>query len=238
MPNMISLSDINTYSGMNTSYSSPAVVDTLGPHRLDTMLHDVYTERGNFWQQEQSMLHTQAHNATEYFSGTNGITGPRMPGATGDMNGASRALYWQREDDGSWAHAQVRVNDQIRDSYVHTLMDRFLTEGFTLCHRMTFLWPPVLLLMIYPTEITTLNLQKWIQKNHAPVSRIKCVPGTDRRNFDDLVRVLRNCGGVCLRILQQSTFSRLDSTRLQGGRLEATVRRDFSSRRLAQIYSV
>ena len=64
---------------------------------------------------------------------------------------------------------------------------------------MTLLWPVDLSLVIHPVGISTLIVQEWIRKSHAPVSRIKCAPGMDNRDFNDLVKSLRNCGGVSLR---------------------------------------
>lgn len=72
---------------------------------------------------------------------------------------------------------------------------------------MTLLWPPDLPLVIHPAGISTLDVQEWIQKNHAPVSRINCAPGTDNRDFNDLVKSLRNCGGVSLREVSTNLLS-------------------------------
>jgi len=133
MPNMVAPSDINPYPVMNASYGSAAVVGTLGPQTLDTISRDVYTDSGDLWQQQQSMLceNMQAHDASEHVSEANGTTGSMTLEASCHMNGTSRALHWQRDDDGTLAHAQVCVEDQIRDSYVHPLMERFPTEKLT-----------------------------------------------------------------------------------------------------------
>lgn len=64
---------------------------------------------------------------------------------------------------------------------------------------MTSLWPENLRLDINPVGIGTIDIQKWIHTNHAPVSRIKCASEQDNRDFIDLVESLRNCGGVGLR---------------------------------------
>jgi hypothetical protein len=61
--------------------------------------------------------------------------------------------------------------------------------------------------VIHSVGISTLDVQEWIQKNHAPVSRINCAPGTDNRNFNDLVKSLRNCGGVSLREVSTNQLS-------------------------------
>jgi hypothetical protein len=198
MSNMVSLSDINSW--MDASGGSATVVDTLGPQRLDTMPWDVYADSSDIWWQEQSIPHekTQARNISEYPSEVNGIT-DLMLGAFGDTNGANRALIWQWDDDGTWAHAQVRVEHHLRDSYVHSLIERFLTEGLTLICRMTSLWPSDLPLVLHPAGISTLDLQRWIQKNNAPVSRMKCASETDDCDFINLVDALRKCRGVSLR---------------------------------------
>jgi hypothetical protein len=136
MANMVAPSDINPYSMMNASYGSAAVVDTLSPQTLDTISRDVYTDSGDsgdLWQQQQSILceNMQAHNASEHVSEANGITGSMTLEASGHTNGTSRALHWQRDDDGTLAHAQVFVEDQIRDSYVNPVMEHFPTEKLT-----------------------------------------------------------------------------------------------------------
>jgi hypothetical protein len=201
MPNMVAPSDINPYSVMNTSYGSTAVVDTLGPQTLDTISRDVYTDSGDLWQQQQSMLceNMQAHDASEYVLEAKGATGSMTLEASGHTNGASRALRWQRDDSGTLVHAQVRVENQIRDSCVNPVMERFPTERLIFRCSMTSLWPPDLPLVIHPVGISTMDVQEWIQKNHAPVSRINCAPGTDNRDFNDLIKSLRNCGGVSFR---------------------------------------
>lgn len=209
MPNMVAASNLDPYPGMNASFGSSAVVDPLAPQTLDTIPWDVYTDSsGDLWQQ-QSMLckNMQAHDTSEHISEENRITDSMTLGVPGHTNGTSRALHWQRDDNGTLAHAQVCVEDQIRDSYVIPLMERFPTENSTLCGRMTLLWPPDLPLVIHNVGISTLNVQEWIQKNHAPVSRINCAPGTDNRDFNDLVKSLRNCGGVSFREVSTNLLS-------------------------------
>jgi hypothetical protein len=117
-------------------------------------------------------------------------------------------------------------------------MNRFPVEDLRL-YRMASLWPTDLRLEIDPVEIGTVDIQRWIHKNKAPVVRIKCASRTERRAFDDLIESLRNCGGVSLRNAPASPPSHaLDSTQLQGGRSETVTGRDFSSRRLALAYCV
>lgn len=60
------------------------------------------------------------------------------------------------------------------------------------------LWPTCLRLEILDIGICTVDIQTWIHKSHAPVVRIKSVPGTDFGDFDELVKSLRNRGGVSL----------------------------------------
>ena len=109
MPNMVAPSIIDPYSWMNASHGSAAVVDTQGPQTLDTISWDMYTDSGELWQQQQQQ---QQQSMTL--------------GASGHTTG--RALHWQRDGDSTWAHAQVRVEDQIHDSYVNPLMQRFPTQ--------------------------------------------------------------------------------------------------------------
>ena len=99
---------------------------------------------------------------------------------------------------------------------------------------MTSLWPTYLRLDINPAGISTIDIQRWIYRNHAPVARIKCACGTDKRYFDDLLGSLRNCGGVSPRKVSAGLIpSRLDSTGLQGGGLEEVTKRDLFSYRSA-----
>lgn len=66
---------------------------------------------------------------------------------------------------------------------------------------MTWTWPPDLQLEFGGVDIRTVNIQSWLHKNHAPMTRIKCVPGMNNRNFDELVESLRIRGSVSLREL-------------------------------------
>ncbi len=43
-----------------------------------------------------------------------------------------------------------------------------------------------------------MDIQKWAHKNRAPLLRIKGVPETDNRDFDELVKWLRDWSGVSL----------------------------------------
>jgi hypothetical protein len=72
---------------------------------------------------------------------------------------------------------------------------------------MVSLWPTNLRLDINPMRIGTVDIQKWIHKNHALVSRIKCASGPDNRDFIDLVELLRNCGGVSPRKVSSDSLS-------------------------------
>lgn len=104
---------------------------------------------------------------------------------------------------------------------------------------MTSLWPTYLRLDINPAGISTIDIQRWIYRHHAPVARIKRASGTDKRHFDDLLESLRNCGGVSPRkVTVNLILSRPISTRLQGGGLEVVTRRDLFSYRLAWTCSV
>jgi len=61
---------------------------------------------------------------------------------------------------------------------------------------MVHMWPTCLRLEILDIGICTVDIQTWIHKNHAPVVRIKSVPGMDVGDFDELVKSLRNRGAV------------------------------------------
>jgi len=61
---------------------------------------------------------------------------------------------------------------------------------------MVCMWPTCLRLEILDIGICTVDIQTWIHKNHAPVVRIKSVPGMDVGDFDELVKSLRNRGAV------------------------------------------
>ena len=63
---------------------------------------------------------------------------------------------------------------------------------------MIWKWPTDLQLGFDRDGIRTLNIQSSIRKNRAPVARIKCVPKEDSHDFDELVKSLRNRGGVSL----------------------------------------
>jgi hypothetical protein len=65
---------------------------------------------------------------------------------------------------------------------------------------MTWAWPSDLSLEIVEAEINTVEIQRWIHKQRASVARIKRLPGMENDSFDELVRSLRNCGGVGLRV--------------------------------------
>jgi hypothetical protein len=215
--NRDSPSDINPYLGTNTGSGSNAIINTSGLH---TMSRDVCATSGNPWQQHHDQLpvsreNMQTHVASEYFAGANETTGPVTLGASGDTNGDSRTrtISWQNiRVAGTQAQAQVVVTDEIRDPYVHTL----LFADFSLrLRRVTSLWPTFLRLDINPAGISTTDIQRWIYRNHAPVARIKCASGTDKRHFNDLLESLRNCGGVSPRKVSANLIlSRLNSTRL------------------------
>ena len=57
-------------------------------------------------------------------------------------------------------------------------------------------WPTDLQLGFDRVGVRTLNIQSWVCKNPAPIARIKCVPGKDSHDFGELVKSLRNRGGV------------------------------------------
>jgi hypothetical protein len=210
--NGVSPSNINPYSGRNVGSGSNAIVNSLGLNPMP-VTRDVYTNSGDLWQQHHdhdlqpvSRENMQAHVPSEYFSGANGTTGPMTLGASGDTNGDSRTrtISWQNIA-GTWAQAQVFVTDKIRDPYVH-IRHLPIRDFFLRLHRMTSLWPAYLWLEINPAGISTIDVQRWIYKYHAPVTRIKCASGTDKRYFNDLLESLRDCGGVSPRMkcLRQS----------------------------------
>ena len=62
-----------------------------------------------------------------------------------------------------------------------------------------YMWPTCLRLEILDIGICTMDIQTWIHENHAPVVRIKSVPGMDVGDFDELVKSLRNRGAVSLK---------------------------------------
>ena len=74
---------------------------------------------------------------------------------------------------------------------------------------MTRTWPPNLQLIFGGGGIRTINIQSWLHNKHAPVTRIKYrdVPGENNHDFDELVRSLRNFGGVSLTELLPITHS-------------------------------
>jgi hypothetical protein len=196
MPDVGSPLDINHDSGMNAGnqgYGSTADVNTLGPQVLVTIPRNTYTRGSNLCQQQSlPRENTHAHNANEHFVEANETTDSMALGVSDNVDGISRGLHWQRDGDGTWAHAQVHIEAQIRDSYVLYTVE---AKRFTVCCRMIFLWPSDMSLAIHAVGIDTWNLQEWIQRNHAAVSRIKCPPGMERRDFYGLVKSLRkNCG--------------------------------------------
>ena len=101
------------------------------------------------------------------------------------------------------------------------------------------MWPTCLQLEILDIGICTVDIQTWVHKNHAPVVRIKSVPGMDVGDFDELVKSLRNRGAVSPKRIPASLPPHgLNSVRLRGGISEAIARCGFSSRRFARTCSV
>jgi hypothetical protein len=97
MPDMVSPSSINADSGMNVCYGLAAV---LLPQRPPTVM---YADSSTVWQQWPM---------------------PRKNPWAPIGDSQTVTMHWLRSDS-TWAQAQVLVTDQIHNSYVHSLMERF-----------------------------------------------------------------------------------------------------------------
>lgn len=201
---MVFRANINLNSDMNVGDASAAM---LGPPGLVTMhsASDMYGGNSDVWQQQRPpLLHenAQAPIAGQFLPGAKGTAGSMALGASDNTctNGDTRTvkIHWQRAD-GIGLQAEVLIMDQIRNSYEHSLTDRFPTEKMPTSCRMTSLWPTDLLLEIDVVGVDTVDIQKWMHKNKAPVARIKCASETDNRGFDDLLELLRSHRAVSLR---------------------------------------
>ena len=199
---MVFGANINLNSDMNVGDASAAM---LGPPGLVTMhlASDMYAGNSDVWQQQRPpLLHENAHAPIngQFLPGAKGTARSMALGASDDTctNGDTRTvkLHWQGAD-GIRLQAEVLIMDQIRDSYDHSLVERFPTERH-LCCRMTSLWPRDLLLEIDVAGVTV-EIQTWMHTNKAAVARVKCASEKDNRSFDDLVELLRSHRAVSLR---------------------------------------
>ena len=133
-----------------------------------------------------------------YPDGENGNAGPMTPGTSGDTNsnGRTLTLHWVRAD-GTQAQAQVQATDPVYNPYAQIFVEHYRLK--TRLYRLTRTCPPDLHLILGGTGVRSVDIQSLLRDNHAPVERIKYIPGENNRDFDDLVTLLRNRGGVSLR---------------------------------------
>ena len=107
MLGMVSRTNTNPNSDTNVDDESAA---TQGLQKLATMYSapDMYAGNGDVRQQQQP---------------------PMTPGVFDNTNDDRRTLTirWQPTD-GKWAQAKVLITDQIRNSYVHSLVECFPAE--------------------------------------------------------------------------------------------------------------
>jgi hypothetical protein len=120
--------NIDLNSNMNVGDASAAM---LGPPGLVTMASDMYPVNRDVWQQQRPpLLHenAQAPVAGRFLPGTKGTARSKALGAPDDTctNGDTQTVrfHWQGAD-GTRLRAEVLITDQIRNSYEHSLTDRF-----------------------------------------------------------------------------------------------------------------
>ena len=146
------------------------------------------------------IFNTQELIAGGYSDGENGNAGPMTPGTFGDTNSDGRivTLHWEPTG-GTQAQAQVQATDPVYNPYAQIFVEHYQLK--TRLYRLTRTCPPDLHLILGGAGVRSVDIRSWLRDNHAPVGRIKCVPGENNRDFDDLVKALRNHGVVSLREL-------------------------------------
>ena len=134
--------------------------------------------------------HMEAHNSGGDLA--NPSAGPTAQGAFREMSGDewNGALYLN----GICAHARAHADETIRNPYAHSFV-----KCLSALHsrRKLSAWPNHLQLEpVFDTQINHLDIQAWMHETKAPVVQLSCRDGTDKRQFCQLVKILRSGRGV------------------------------------------
>ena len=199
MRDMVSLPEIYSNLGVDAGTGALRDMNTLGlqvssPPASQTQPH---VDLMGMSVPSAQLLATMPWHMFPHSTGENGTADPMALGIFGAIisDNWTGTLCWQRE--GVWVQAQALATEPVRNSCVYFFIIFPGIEDLRSCTGRTLsTWPKLLQIQLVQTAIFTLDIQAWIQMTNAPVTRIKCKPGVDSHEFDDLVKSLRNGGGV------------------------------------------
>lgn len=132
----------------------------------------------------------EAHNSGE--DPANPSAGPTGRGVSREMSGDewNGTLYLN----GVCAHARAHADETVRNPYAHSFVK---CQSALHSRRKLSAWPNHLQLEpVFDTQVNNFDIQKWMHETRAPVVRLSCRDGTDKRQFCQLVGILRSGHGV------------------------------------------
>ena len=194
--------------------SSPAVVQTqphvLGPQEPAPMDCEVSLHSSGVEQQQP--IHMEPIKSGGDLA--NSSAGPTAQGAFRDSEMSGDEWTGTLYLNGVCALVRAQPNETVRNPYAHSFVKRV-----SVLHprRKLSAWPNHLQLEpVFDSQIDSLDIQAWMDQTKAPSVRLSCRDETDKRQFRQLVGILRSGSGVSRPSsrLPVLAVSRFDSTQL------------------------
>jgi hypothetical protein len=155
--------------------------------------HDANGSRVEHDEQQQPIPHEHMEVLSAGGDLANASVDPPALGAFGKMSDEwTGTLYLN----GACVPVCAKANEAARDPYAHPSMKLLSVGHLDPCRKLSA-WPKDLQLdIVNDPDISTLDIQTWMLETKAPVVMLRCIDGSDDRQFDQLVGELRHSRSV------------------------------------------